>query len=82
MNNSLHSSAKKILASPVGQDIKIEPFAGGKLIALRIPKGLQTLVKYIKQHNINVEWCTPGSCLEEVVEIEGICCMDVIILGD
>lgn len=71
--------------------VLIEPFPGGTYIALRItdpfaapferiPQGWQTLVKYIKDNNIKAEWCQPGSCLEEVIEIDGVCCMDLLIL--
>jgi len=90
INDSPGSSAKEWMPDQVGHDIKIESFAGGKFIALRItdpfadpfdriPKGWQTLVKHIKDNNVKVEWCTPGSCLEEVHTIDGICYMDVMI---
>jgi len=72
------------------EKVKVETFPGGTYIALRItdpftdpferiPQGWQTLVKYIKDNNIKVEWCTPGSCLEEVTTLDGVCYMDVMI---
>jgi|GEM_PF-6028486 len=57
----------------------------------RIPQGWKTLVKYINDSrpsldggpeikNINqIEWCTPGSSLEEVIEIDGVCYLNVLI---
>ena len=29
--------------------------------------------------NPQTNWCTPDSCLEEVIDINGVCCMDVLI---
>lgn len=72
------------------EKVKVEPFLGGTYLALRItdpfaapferiPQGWQTLVKHIKDNNIKVEWCSHGSCLEEVIEIDGVCFMDLMI---
>ena len=72
------------------EPVNIEQFPGGNFIALRItepflepferiPLGWQTLVKYIGDHGTDVEWCTPGCCLEEVKSIDGITYMDVYI---
>ncbi len=74
-----------------GRSVKIAPFSGGTYFALRItdpfaapfdriPQGWQTLVKYIKDNNIKVEWCKPGSCLEEVKTLDDVCCMELMIL--
>ena len=76
---------------PDSEGRQIEPFPGGKYLALRItdpftapferiPQGWQTLVKYIKDNNIKVEWCKPGSCLEEVKEIDSVCYMDLLVM--
>jgi AraC family transcriptional regulator len=83
---------------------RIEPFPGGRYIALRItepfadpfdriPRGWQTLVKYIQDSrpsldgghvggnpNNDINCNAPGSCLEEVQIIDGVCCMDVMIV--
>ncbi|GEM_PF-2939249 len=86
---------------PSSEGRQIEPFPGGKYIALRItdpfadpscriPRGWQTLVKYLPSdafatqpqgttHCSNDECNAPGSCLEEVKIIDGVCCMDVMI---
>jgi hypothetical protein len=86
---------------PSSEGRQIEPFPGGTYIALRItdpfadpscriPRGWQTLVKYLQSdafakqpqndtHCSNDECNAPGSCLEEVKTINGVCCMDIYI---
>jgi AraC family transcriptional regulator len=71
-------------------EVSIADFPGGRYIAVRIEdpfadpferigSGWKALVEHIKQNNIPVEWCSPGSCLEEVVSIEGNCYMNVMV---
>lgn len=100
---SLNSCEAGIKGGSGTHAVLVEPFPGGKYIALhitdpfadpfeRIPRGWQTLVKYIKESrpsldggpeggNLynNIEWYTPGSCLEDVIEIDGVFCMDEIV---
>ncbi len=64
--NNGHSCESGNLRSPVKRGMTVEPFPGGKYIALRItdpfaeafdriPKGWQKLVNYIKSNDIKVE---------------------------
>lgn len=70
--------------------VAVERFEGGEYISLRItdpfanpfdriPRGWQTLVRYVRDGHFAADWCTPGSCLEEVVQTDEGVCMDIFI---
>ncbi len=71
-------------------ETKLVDFTGGEYITLRIndpfvdpfdriPKGWQHLVAHIRSQNLMADFCTVGSCLEEVVTENGVTCMDILI---
>ena len=70
--------------------VAVEQFTGGEYLVLRIaepfsdpfdriPRGWQKLVKHIRESGIKADWCSPGGCLEEVLQTDEGACMDIFI---